>query len=425
MQGFIGLAQRVAGQFSMADGLVLLWAVAALWGVRKAPKGAFFPEPLNRGHGLALRGVFACVVVFHHLAFPGAGFLFSRFVFTGALAVSVFFGLSGYGLACQARDGGRWLEGFWKRRFRALWWPYFVVTLLSFFHWMRGDYSLAERLESQWGLVPNGWFCPVLVLFYAIFWLSFRCRGQNTGLKVGMSISGVAIMTCACALAGTSEFIFHSNGAFAVGLVLGACGEKACQWIRGHWLCCAGLAFVLAMCRLRPEWAAWPSVPGFDIRFFLQAFCFFAIAVLSMKWQLGNRVLGWLGTISYELYLVHGWVMAEIKHWCPGWRGSGHAWVVVAASLAMAWALHVAIERWKMCRGHGMRSPAGASGQKAHPGAKPGAREETEVEMEREMKGVTGMLSTMAVPETGEATGSGIVRGSGKDDGEETPGFEG
>lgn len=88
----LGLLPKIGGCFKLADGLVLLLVIVILWGIRKAPKGKFFKDPLNREQGLALRGIFACVVVLGHLApkWADGGFVFPRLGYWGPLAVSVF-----------------------------------------------------------------------------------------------------------------------------------------------------------------------------------------------------------------------------------------------------------------------------------------------------------------------------------------------
>ncbi len=63
------------------------------------PLSGFNEDYLSLDTGKALRGFFALVVVFHHLAQQTeTGLLFHRFTHAGYLCVAVFFFLSGYGL---------------------------------------------------------------------------------------------------------------------------------------------------------------------------------------------------------------------------------------------------------------------------------------------------------------------------------------
>lgn len=349
--GFGDWMQRINGLFCPADGLVLLLALVTLWGIRKAPKGQFFEDPLNRRQGLALRGVFACVVLMKHIsefALNEDGNLAARFMYWGPLAVSVFFGLSGYGVMVQTRKRGDYLDGFLQRRFRALWWPFFVVMVLTIVQWLRGDFPITKRLESQLGIVNGGWFWTVLMLFYVVFWLANRQQGQNTGQRLTLTIAGVLLLTALSSWLNWKDYHYCSNGAFVAGLVLGAYPEDGFKLLRDHWWKVVVLMCVFVPFRLSEGMYLW-SLAGLrsDSLFFFHMFWFIGIAALAMKWQMGNRVLAWLGSISYELYLVHLWVMDEISHWWPEWKGSGYAWTVVGGCLVMAHLLHAAVGRCK------------------------------------------------------------------------------
>ena len=343
--------RETAGRFSTTDILAALLAAVALWGIRKAPKGRFFDDPLNRAQGLALRGLFACVVVFCHVSdrlLSEGGFLFPRFELWSALAVSVFFGLSGYGLMRQTAVDSGYLDGFWKKRLRALRWPYLAVSLLAFVQWCRGDYAMGPRLEKWLGLVDYGWYFTVLLLFYLAFWFGNRRRERELGHRLALTVGGVLLVTVLLAFAGFRRMHFESNGAFVAGLFFGAYRDEGCKFLRVHWGKAVAVACAIAAIRLSWGLSRW-AMAGVraDSFFFLHVFWVAGLAALSMKWQLGNPVLSWLGTISYELYLVHGWVIDEIAHWRPEWKGAGCAWTVVLASLLLAWVLHKAVEACK------------------------------------------------------------------------------
>ncbi len=358
---FVDLIQKLGSKFSLADGIVLLLFLITLCGIRKAPKGKFFNDPLNRGQGLALRGVFSIVVVMKHIsgfALNENGILASRCMYWGPLAVSVFFGLSGYGLMWQCRNRSNYLDGFWGKRFHVLWPPYCVVMLLSCAQWLRGDFSMCERLKTQFGPVDGGWFWTVLMAFYLVFWLATQQKEQNVGSKVTLTIAGVLLVTVLASWVNWGWHHFVSNGAFIAGLVLGAYHEKGCCLLREHWRTLISILCVIVMFHLSDGMHRW-AFEGVrsDSYFFMNMFWFLGIVALGMKWQLGNRVLVWMGTISYELYLVHMWVMNEFYHWWPRWLGSGYAWTVMGTSLVMAWVLHVGLEHFgKDNRNGGMTS---------------------------------------------------------------------
>lgn len=345
---FMALLQKLWMCIRSCDGLVLLLAIVTLWGVRKAPKGLCFGNPLSRSQGGALRGLFAGVVVLHHLSSAGGGFLFPRFEYWGALAVSVFFGLSGYGLMVQARNRENYFDSFWGKRLRSLWAPYFVITVLAIVQWIRGDFGIIERLRWKLGVVQNGWFCGVLMMFYVVVWLCHRDNDCSAGEKLALTIGGIFALTWILSACWPASTHVLSNGAFMVGLVAGFYPESTFKLLRKYRKVLLAILLVIVALHLSSELFYRFVEPSrkFLFRFIIGGFWFLCVSAASMTWQLGNRALYWLGSISYELYLVHGWVMDECKHWWPEWTGTGYAWTVLGLSLIMAWALHAALQRF-------------------------------------------------------------------------------
>lgn len=341
---FAQFQSRLLPTLDWVDLLPVLLIAVALWGIRRIPKGMFSDDPLNKGQGLALRGIFACVVMLHHLAqkFPVLGCIFPRFGYWGPLSVSVFFGLSGYGLMRQVAARPDWRKGFWPRRSKAVWMPYAMVALFTLLQWWRGDFSIRMLLKAHWGIVRYGWFCPILFMFYAIFrWADRESHGKTESL-LPLAFGGALTVTLAWGLLDAPRHTVLGNGAFLAGLSLGSDGttvkailSKSRTWIIGLTVMIATLHSTFGL--------YWRFIaPGTKTLFvfLMNSFFVVGIAALSMNWQMGNRVLAWLGAISYELYLSHGWVMVEIRHRWPEFTGTGYVYAVVAGSLAMASALH-------------------------------------------------------------------------------------
>jgi peptidoglycan/LPS O-acetylase OafA/YrhL len=91
-----------------------------------------------------------------------------------------------------------------------------------------------------------------------------------------------------------------------------------------------------------------PDAGGVDIPNGVFAFVMFSLAMWSgMRWR-WIRPLRWIADISYPLYLVHvpiGWIMLAYL----AFRGRGMLASAIGAGLAvlaLAWLVHVTIERW-------------------------------------------------------------------------------
>lgn len=341
---FTQLSSRLLSALEWVDLLPVLLLAVACWNIHRAPKGTFFDDPLNKQQGLALRGIFACVVMMFHLAgkYPETGCLFPRLSYWGPLAVSIFFGLSGYGIMSQYQRRKEYLDGFLFRRFKALWWPYFICSSLALIQWTRGDFLLLPQLREWFGVAHLGWFCSVLFLYYMAFDCGVRAARKNGQPPMVYIIAFVLLETVLMNQINPHPRFYKGTSAFFAGLALGSSKEKSLKLLKRHFGVLMGILVVIVVTHLSASIFFRIIAPSSKIitRCILHAFFFVGIAALSMKWQMGNRMLAWLGTVSYELYLSHGWVMTEIQHWWPDLNGTGYVYAVVAASLAMASALH-------------------------------------------------------------------------------------
>lgn len=330
---------RLGASFGWIDCLPILLIISICCGARYV-SGNGFDAPLNKHQGEALRGVCAVVVMFFHLAMwtsSEMGCLFPRFIFWGSAAVAVFLGLSGYGLAVQSRTLPNYLNKFWHRRLVILLIPYMLVSVLYAWQIYRLGVPLGEQLHLQLGVIGNGWYVAVLLGFYAMFYIGLR---GNYAFSVGIArtcLFSVCYTLLLTLYSPHTGYLWCSNGAFWVGLLLGAFPDTMERVVKSSWHLIAGISLVLALSNCL--WAVHArSIPDTTV-FLRNAVLFAGIVAISCKVQLGNEVLKWLGAISYELYLIHGWVMRELLQWFPA-RGGGYVYAVVIVSLAMASALH-------------------------------------------------------------------------------------
>jgi peptidoglycan/LPS O-acetylase OafA/YrhL len=334
--------------FNWVDLLPVLLLVVACWGIKRAPKGEFFEEPLNKRQGLALRGVFACVVMMFHLSLWRLGddsCLFARFGFWGSASVAIFLGLSGYGLVTQAETRPDYMKGFWPTRLKSLLGPYCLMTLLCGIQVWRGDMKWAEQLYLQLGLVHFGWFFAVLLGFYLVFWLGYHNTAFPLNSRGVMSCLGTFCLTVLLQFySEKTDYLFISNGAFVAGIWLGHGQGKKFKYFGKCWWFVMAIMGIIILINCSQGWHERHEADRLTT-FLCNTLFFVSIAILGMKVQFSNCVLTWLGKISYELYLTHGWLMYELRHWWPGLKGTGYVYAVVAGNLAMASALHCVV-RW-------------------------------------------------------------------------------
>ena len=124
------------------------------------------------------RGLFAIVVIFHHLALrTTTGVLFQPFASMGSLAVAFFFFLSGYGLQkSYIIKSESYKKDFLLKRIPTVLIPYIIITAIYWLtHLFLGHfYSIKDIIHGLivgYPIAENSWFIVNILIFYVVFWL--------------------------------------------------------------------------------------------------------------------------------------------------------------------------------------------------------------------------------------------------------------
>ena len=258
-------------------------------------------------------------------------------LFRGYLGVDLFFVLSGFVLAMTygaslASPGVRAIGHFYlSRAFRIL--PLHWVVLLAFaiaapmmsgIWWLPSPHTPQRWLASfllvqSWIGEPDSWNSPAWSLsaewgaylaFPALAWIVWRVRSHRLVLALG--VAALALLALAAYVRYGDTFYGRVT---VLGLVRCACeftaGMLAFRFAgltprvgrHGGALLAAGLALlILTLSFPQTDWPA-PF-----------AFCLIVLACWSdagmAKFLFGNRLVAWLGEISFSLYIVH-WFLIE------------------------------------------------------------------------------------------------------------------
>ncbi len=114
------------------------------------------------------------LVVFGHLGFVPNG---------GALGVSMFLVISGYGMAKSAEKNGYKLRGYWKKRIISVYIPFLVCSFfIVFLLYLTKCPILNNHYSVVFGMLgfpnnpydPTMWFISFIFLMYLAFWCSFK-----------------------------------------------------------------------------------------------------------------------------------------------------------------------------------------------------------------------------------------------------------
>lgn len=271
---------------------------------------------LSRDQTVMLKGCAIWLVLLGHLwALP----------FGGALGVAIFLSLSGYGLNLSLEAEG--LRGYWQKRFRKVWLPYFFVGVFDVLVLKASGARaiLCTVLGLDFGCIADStmWYISYILLWYLVFYLAalvtrrLHRRSVREGLKLALLLLAALGFRALFSLGvWSAASAAGSYGlAFPLGVALTWLGRLRLSAKQRITLWLAVLFFSSAyLLRFYPF--AWQS-PLLTSAALAQALALLQLIALPRRLQRG---LLWFGRYSYPIYLFEGLILPVRDAWF-GWTG--------------------------------------------------------------------------------------------------------
>jgi peptidoglycan/LPS O-acetylase OafA/YrhL len=356
----------------------------------------------------ALRGCAALIVVISHVSIFGlygyehtlATLPPTRLLWAGHQAVILFFVISGFALfllfESMAKAGCGWPK-FILVRFLRLYPPYLASLLLALLvlnaprlfgvlppanmpiianghvtaatlvgHlFMIGIFDVEAINPPIWTLVYEARLCLLFPLIYLVV-------ARGTWSRVGMVAAAWLVVVCSIA---AWEYHYVPNLAFpmlrtadlALTFLIGATAAKFRVRI-GEWISTRRPSVVAALLVLSVivfmysygySWPGWTPkwVQLISEIFPALASAYFVVLAIAFPAPSKHRVLGFLGRISYSLYLVHQIAIMGVALLFFGRYSAPVLWIIsIAASLGIAWLFYLAIEAPAIAASRNVRS---------------------------------------------------------------------
>ena len=258
------------------------------------------------------------IIMLHHISFRVSNLpVYVKPIWYIAFPiVGFFFFMSGYGLTCGLLQKKNYLQGFLSKRLLNIIVPYVIVAITWIgleIIWGGGQTpvrAIAEAFTIRY--IQPLWFIWVIIAVYIVFYAVFN----HTEINVGAY--WFAVITIAYIL--ISAFVNPRDEMYAsiIGMPLGILWAMYERKIDSYFEIgflrkeiVAIVAFVILFIgRLTL------SVVGFDNQLFqsvLRNIITIAFIVplieLLKKVKIQKRFLIWLGTISYEIYIIHPFIL--------------------------------------------------------------------------------------------------------------------
>lgn len=279
-------------------GIALFLAGLLLVGVKYSPDGSDFFNRVNSG---TLRGFWCLIIVLVHVPAAYQNPLQDMLGSFGYVGVTFFFMTSAYGLRLAATKRPETLGCFWRNRLPKLLVPCVLSNVVHM-----AVYAAMGSLVSPLMLLTVGGWVRWLLVCYLLFWLSYRFLPEKsrdwavcclvTLFSLGVNLSRPAGTTWCPEVMG-----------FVWGILLSRWKSGFVSWTGRKWLSkCGGLCLLAGM--LGIGYLAGKGVPfwgDYILKILLGAAILGFMLTLNGKISIGNRVSRVMGTISYEVYLLH------------------------------------------------------------------------------------------------------------------------
>lgn len=292
---------------------LIVYAVIALFGVKyDSDKQDFF----DISDSTVLKGLFCILVVLVHTPEAQQNRIQDAMGSFAYIGVTFFFMVSSYGLKWGVLYKPNYLNKFWLKRLSSLLVPAFLCNLSRV-----GVFIASSKSVEVWTTLfsINEWV-GILLFFYAIFWIIYYLpakfgirRGYWQDLLICLIVIACSLIDRLTSLKLTLVWPTESLG-FAYGIILADCYEMFKEWSSRNWakksifLFVFGTVIGVAYLKFKPI-AFWGD---YCLKIFLGIVLLLLILQLTRKFRFGNRMNKFLGSISYEIYLLHGTIYSIV-----------------------------------------------------------------------------------------------------------------
>lgn len=274
-------------------------------------------DRLDRTTTNCCKGIAAIIIMLHHISFRLSNLpVYMKPIWYIAFPiVGFFFFMSGYGLTCGLIKKKDYLQGFLSKRFLNIVVPYVIVAIVWIgLEIVGGGQTITRAIAEVFTIryIQPLWFIWVIIAAYIVFYVVFKYTKINAGAYWFAVITVAYILISA--FVNPRDEMYASIIGMPLGILWAMYERKIDSYFEIGFLrkeIVAIIAFVILFIgRLTL------SVVGFDNQLFQSVLrniitITFIVPLIELlkKVKIQKRFLIWLGTISYEIYIIHPFIL--------------------------------------------------------------------------------------------------------------------
>ena len=267
---------------------------------------------LSRYNTTVYKGVaIFCVIICHFMGRFGRGITW--FTPLGGIGVAIFLALSGFGLTVSWQKSGH--KAWWRKRFLSTFLPYIIIQAIVY--WPFHEFSFTGFLLDITLIIPryiNGWYLTYLLMWYIAFYIVMRIPLLR---RYKMLIFSVLSIASFIAFAKSEPLRAEQSVSFLFGVLLAYFVQEnrlnKLIKMRFAWLFLGVGVAVLAIKQLSFVRNSNEYIYSL-VELFIKLPC--AIGVMILVYHVVKRIklkpIYWVGMISFELYIIHGYVLEQV-----------------------------------------------------------------------------------------------------------------
>lgn len=336
-------------QLALTALVPLFMAIVFLWKARKATEDN--PQFMGKGFTDTLKGLCAIVVVMVHFRPEYQNQLQDAIGGFAYVAVTFFFMFSAYGMQWSLANKPGYLKHFWRGRLVGLLLPAILINI-SFFV-IQSVYEGQLRFAT---LIYANDYIVVLLEYCLLFYVVMRfCQLRGIrNLKYAYIFMTAIVVVSSLLLYFLTIYVDGRHGTNwcfeRYGLIWGL-GLFAFFPAVKRWLGRATVTKLIVSTIVSGILGALYIKGGKEIFFWgeyvlkiaLGLSLVVTVLLLTRRLTIGNRITAFLGSISYEIYLSHAWVMYLLAHYFPSLGSGEFILATYASTIAFSYAIHKAV----------------------------------------------------------------------------------
>lgn len=291
----------------------LLLLVVVLYGSRPAADQSGF---MNKDYTTVLKAACCIIVILVHIPAAHANKLQDGIGSFAYICVTLFFLMSAFGMSLSAERKPGYMAHFWRNRLAALLIPQLLINTVS---------VVLNNVTTGGGaaLFHLNNYVAVLLGYCLWFWIVYQGRRfYQPPTASCLLIAGVVVLSllsyCLGHFYGFGTYWCYERYGLVWGLVLFLALPKVKQWVNPK----TGkiIVYTMAGLILGAAYLKFKSVFFYGeylLKVVLGVSLILLVFTLSSKRTFGNKAVSYLGGISYEVYLSHGFIMGVLNRFCP------------------------------------------------------------------------------------------------------------